>query len=182
MASLVVFCATIAAVGAIQLRGWQVHRFVHLVGPWQCSAEFTKFGVQIVVLHGWKTPVVGPVVGDVVGTRRTMPPQYFTFIDQFTHYMVWRGPFGFEYGPTGVIRQRRVQIYGSRTWFMFPFRYFAAVLLLLPVIRFGILPMVRWIKSKRRAGGCRKCGYDLTGNVSGVCPECGSKIATEPPP
>lgn len=22
-------------------------------------------------------------------------------------------------------------------------------------------------------GHCRKCGYDLTGNVSGVCPECG---------
>jgi hypothetical protein len=22
-------------------------------------------------------------------------------------------------------------------------------------------------------GCCRKCGYDLTGNVSGVCPECG---------
>ena len=23
---------------------------------------------------------------------------------------------------------------------------------------------------------CRKCGYDLTGNVSGVCPECGEAI------
>ena len=27
---------------------------------------------------------------------------------------------------------------------------------------------------------CRSCGYDLTGNVSGVCPECGTKIV--PPP
>ncbi|UCC29745.1 MAG: hypothetical protein JSU86_16260 [Phycisphaerales bacterium] len=26
------------------------------------------------------------------------------------------------------------------------------------------------------AGYCRKCGYDLTGNVSGVCPECGTEI------
>jgi hypothetical protein len=25
-------------------------------------------------------------------------------------------------------------------------------------------------------GHCRKCGYNLTGNVSGVCPECGTKI------
>ena len=25
-------------------------------------------------------------------------------------------------------------------------------------------------------GHCQDCGYDLTGNVSGVCPECGSKI------
>ena len=23
---------------------------------------------------------------------------------------------------------------------------------------------------------CRECGYDLTGNVSGVCPECGTRI------
>lgn len=23
---------------------------------------------------------------------------------------------------------------------------------------------------------CRSCGYDLTGNVSGVCPECGRKL------
>jgi hypothetical protein len=25
-------------------------------------------------------------------------------------------------------------------------------------------------------GHCRKCGYDLTGNVSGVCSECGDPI------
>ena len=23
---------------------------------------------------------------------------------------------------------------------------------------------------------CQSCGYDLTGNVSGVCPECGNKV------
>ena len=27
----------------------------------------------------------------------------------------------------------------------------------------------RW----RHEGRCRKCSYDLQGNVSGVCPECG---------
>jgi hypothetical protein len=25
-------------------------------------------------------------------------------------------------------------------------------------------------------GLCRKCGYSLTGNISGVCPECGEKV------
>jgi hypothetical protein len=29
------------------------------------------------------------------------------------------------------------------------------------------------------AGFCVKCGYNLTGNVSGICPECGQPI--EPP-
>lgn len=26
-------------------------------------------------------------------------------------------------------------------------------------------------------GRCRHCGYNLTGNVSGVCPECGTAVA-----
>ena len=26
---------------------------------------------------------------------------------------------------------------------------------------------------RRKRGLCPSCGYDLTGNVSGVCPECG---------
>ena len=32
---------------------------------------------------------------------------------------------------------------------------------------------------RRRARGvlCLSCGYNLTGNVSGVCPECGAAIA-----
>ena len=28
------------------------------------------------------------------------------------------------------------------------------------------------LRSRRRLGRCAGCGYDLTGNVSGVCPEC----------
>ncbi len=28
-------------------------------------------------------------------------------------------------------------------------------------------------RARLQAEGCRRCGYDLTGNVSGRCPECG---------
>jgi len=28
-------------------------------------------------------------------------------------------------------------------------------------------------RRRLKSGLCGKCGYDLTGNVSGVCPECG---------
>jgi len=35
-----------------------------------------------------------------------------------------------------------------------------------------------WHRSaRRRPGHCGKCGYDLTANVSGVCPECGRRTA-----
>ena len=34
-----------------------------------------------------------------------------------------------------------------------------------------------WHRDRRRIrpGCCLRCGYDLTGNTSGVCPECGEK-------
>lgn len=32
---------------------------------------------------------------------------------------------------------------------------------------------------KPQAGHCATCDYNLTGNVSGVCPECGRRIAGE---
>jgi len=30
---------------------------------------------------------------------------------------------------------------------------------------------------RRKRGQCVQCGYNLTGNISGVCPECGQRIA-----
>jgi len=32
---------------------------------------------------------------------------------------------------------------------------------------------------RRKRGLCVKCAYNLTGNVSGTCPECGTKV-TQP--
>jgi predicted amidophosphoribosyltransferase len=31
-------------------------------------------------------------------------------------------------------------------------------------------------RHRRRKGLCIHCGYNLTGNVSGVCPECGERV------
>ncbi len=53
----------------------------------------------------------------------------------------------------------------------------------LPVAVFGAYPTLRLIKSlvrrrrrRRNPNNCTNCGYNLTGNVSGVCPECGINI------
>lgn len=45
-----------------------------------------------------------------------------------------------------------------------------------------LVPMYLWRTNRlrrrfARVGHCPKCGYDLTGNESGVCPECGRATA-----
>ncbi len=36
--------------------------------------------------------------------------------------------------------------------------------------------LVLWWRRRPPPGHCQDCGYDLTGNVSGVCPECGTGV------
>ena len=57
---------------------------------------------------------------------------------------------------------------------------------LLPAcILFAAYPTILFIRGpvrryrRRRKGLCLKCGYNLTGNVSGVCPECGGPIGDD---
>lgn len=49
--------------------------------------------------------------------------------------------------------------------------------LLYPTIAFTRGP---WRRHRRRMKGlCSNCAYDLTSNVSGLCPECGKRIETK---
>lgn len=51
---------------------------------------------------------------------------------------------------------------------------------------FGILWAWLWVRLRNElfsrfneGRGCTKCGYDLRGNVSGTCPECGTPVQNE---
>jgi hypothetical protein len=53
-------------------------------------------------------------------------------------------------------------------------------------VAFAILPAAYAVRRRRlrlaiQQGLCLTCGYNLTGNVSGVCPECGAAIETRAP-
>lgn len=43
----------------------------------------------------------------------------------------------------------------------------------------GLFVWLRWLEARRTAAGryCPACDYDLTGNLSGVCPECGRPVS-----
>ena len=55
-----------------------------------------------------------------------------------------------------------------------------------PVALFAFYPMFVFVRGplrrwrRDREGLCVKCGYNLTGNVSGICPECGRPIEKPP--
>ena len=50
----------------------------------------------------------------------------------------------------------------------------ALILILCPLVHIAVVNGRRLMRRKK--GHCLKCGYDLAGNVSGVCPECGTDI------
>ncbi|MDM8005534.1 MAG: hypothetical protein QUV05_05210 [Phycisphaerae bacterium] len=60
-----------------------------------------------------------------------------------------------------------------------PFFLYAQVPLCIPLLLVVIPTACLWWRDRRRIplGHCPKCGYNLTGNVSGVCPECGEAIS-----
>jgi hypothetical protein len=51
-----------------------------------------------------------------------------------------------------------------------------------PFLFFSVYPVGAFIRGRyrryrrRKKGLCLECAYDLTGNVSGICPECGERI------
>ena len=58
----------------------------------------------------------------------------------------------------------------------YPTRVFIS--LWFPFIVFAIPTAIMWYRDRRPPPGhCRTCRYDLTGNESGVCPECGTEVA-----
>ena len=47
----------------------------------------------------------------------------------------------------------------------------------LPLLAVAIPTYILFRRDRRHPPGhCQKCGYDLTGNESGTCPECGKEV------
>jgi hypothetical protein len=75
-----------------------------------------------------------------------------------------RPPSGYQYTPR-TFAALHIEL-PLHVWFILFATY--------PTIAFVRGPLRRW--RRRRKGLCTACAYDLTGNESGVCPECGDGI------
>lgn len=121
---------------------------------WTNSRTGWYFYVEYGVLHGnnIQVPGVTPLAGPWYGIFRLVRSPIYTPWVLFPS--VGRHPSG--------------------EWFSFPL-HFPLLGLLIAVI-YPVLPTT--VKRRRRKRGlCVHCEYDLTGNVSGVCPECGTPVS-----
>lgn len=68
--------------------------------------------------------------------------------------------------------------HGETELFRVPLLVLSALLATYPAIALVRGPLRRCYRRRyrRRHGLCIRCGYNLTGNVSGVCTECGTEI------
>ncbi len=103
-------------------------------------------------------------------------PLFDTFVSAFaTGRRIMRERHGQDGGKPLTARGLRrtpagIRVKGTEVPLWFPFVIFSAY----PAIAFVRGPLRR--RRRRKRGECVACGYDLTGNVSGVCPECGTGL------
>lgn len=82
----------------------------------------------------------------------------------------------------GLVLIGNLMAYGR--WYLFPMRDAGGAVVVgvcfLPLIWFLVRRLRPWQQHAHcmRNNLCRQCGYNLTGNVSGICPECGTKIVS----
>ena len=100
------------------------------------------------------------------------------FVDPFTPWTSWasREEIAFRSQVNSAWPRWRPSVFrlGTSMTLSTPLWLVVVVFAAYPVIIFmqGSLQRLR----RRRKGLCVTCEYDLTGNISGVCPECGTPI------
>jgi hypothetical protein len=124
----------------------------------------TTYPEGIVLLWEKKTPWVGPL-------QDNMP--IFNVVDE--HILIDR--FGFFYGSCSIGGMFSGSIDFRDRIVCLPAWLFTLLAAWLP--GYQLLSAVR-SRRRRRTASCLRCGYDLTGNVSGTCPECGSPVPPTP--
>jgi len=130
------------------------------------ATSFTSRWGTLIVLHYYEYPpdihvsAAGHTVTPVVDSNYT-----WAMIDESTSGYAFAG-FGW-----GTVRDGPYQAWKLSL----PHWFLAALLAVAPAARVcGVL--VR--RSRQRRQRCRACGYDLTGNETGVCPECGGRVGS----
>ncbi len=150
------------------------------------------FGLQtgnrcVLILYAREIKECAKTTSKRFGDRYYFSYKYRTRSLTFAAVNYVRAPSGLGFGtaiqkgnPTESLRchaETEIGCRGSVLLFTTP------MLLGFPIFSMSRGPVRRW--RRRRRGLCIRCGYDLTANSTGVCPECGTHVVavakTKPP-
>lgn len=144
--------------------------FVLIVVAWGLSLRWfvrhEQNGLAAGCAHGTVTVVTGSWVGDG-GTKvaRLTPQTIQTVFDAIL--ATYHANSGFHWP-----RVTKAGVsHGVPPTFLF-------IPLWLPLVVVAIPTSILFYRDHKRIppGHCQECGYNLTGNESGICPECGTEI------
>ena len=152
-------------------RAWRFWRVVKWGGTGACGLTAVAWLLSPWVSYKWASPDQRTFLsfdsGRVTVVRFDRSPA-FPRASTARGFTIWevsqltRERFGLVL-PSRPGRGSRVGIWVVPVWI-------ALLALLVPTT-------IAWIKCRRYPpGGCQRCGYNLTGNVSGTCPECGTAV------
>ena len=132
----------------------------------------------------WMSLAVAVLCGTALGTSAYMSIHQGLFdgraglgIDSGLMYSCWIQQFDLElaaFNPNLMVHRHKPNI---EWWFEWHHRdrlRMVRIPLWVPFVLFGSVSALFWRVDRHvPPGHCPNCNYDLAGNVSGVCPECG---------
>ncbi|UCC31604.1 MAG: hypothetical protein JSU86_04855 [Phycisphaerales bacterium] len=162
---VIIVVLTLGAVGTVSVATTTV--WTSLVWRYRLSDLTTvRFAVKGSVLNA--TYDAGPgQTFDMLGARLLMPRTLTRLGVQPTAEGSFLSLPAFHHGAFSLPLQQVQRWAELRLPLWLPFILFATY----PTVAFVHGPVRRY--RRRRKGLCIRCGYNLTGNMSGVCPECG---------
>jgi 4-amino-4-deoxy-L-arabinose transferase-like glycosyltransferase len=156
--------------------GWRVDRVGGDVG----GRSFGAWALNHAVWIRWTDR---PARYPVVASEDTLPGTF----NQFEDFFVRREP------PRGTVHRGRYVLLGfvfdrtswprascncTYTGISMPFYFLVGTTAVLPSCWFVSVACRRRRRQRAETGLCARCNYDLTGNSSGRCPECGAATTT----
>lgn len=111
-----------------------------------------------------------PVMGQGTSGYWRWEPRYYCALGGFKFRLVGRGN---RYAAWRTFGPRPA--YSLRSNLHVPFWLLLIVLAAGPATSVYLLERLK-VRRRRKRGLCVKCCYNLTGNISGVCPECGTEV------
>ncbi len=127
------------------------------------------FDFDFIASIGLKSPIVGIIVGwALVGIPARRIDWRLCLYYYLVALILW------------VVAVTANLVAGANSIFAFTLCPLYLVILSGPIIGLIAATSPCRLRSRYPSGHCQSCGYNLTGNVSGRCPECGQSMSAPP--